>query len=50
MQKPPNLFFNNTRPLKAAGQPEKRRYRACWWDNSTPTMQFGPVLRVIVNG
>lgn len=40
----------DTRPVKVAGTPEWRDYRACWWDNATPTMNFGPVLRVIVNG
>lgn len=44
------LPWVDTRLVKVAGTPEWRDYRACWWDNSTPTMQFGPVLRVIVNG
>jgi hypothetical protein len=42
--------WTDTRPVKVPGTPEWRDYRACWWDNSTPSMQFGPVLRVIVNG
>ena len=40
----------DTRPVKVPGTPEWRDYRACWWDHSTPSMAFGPVLRVIVNG
>ncbi len=42
--------WTDTRPVKVPGTPEWRDYRACWWDHSTPSMQFGPVLRVIVNG
>ena len=42
--------YVDNRPLKTPGQPEWRDYRACWWDNDTPTMSFGPVLRVIVGG
>ena len=42
--------FVDTRPVKVPGQPEWRDYRICWWDHSTPSMVFGPVLRVIVNG
>ena len=42
--------WTDTRPVKVSGTPEWRDYRACWWNNSTPSMQFGPVLRVIVNG
>ncbi len=45
-----NSPYVDSRPVKVPGTPEWRDYRACWWDNSTPTMQFGPVLRVIVNG
>ena len=41
---------NDTRPVKVPSQPKCREYRACWWDHSTPSMAFGPVLRVIVNG
>ena len=40
--------FVDSRPLKVAGQPEWREYRACWWDQGTATLVFGPVLRVVV--
>jgi hypothetical protein len=40
----------HTRPVKAPGQAEWRDYRACWWDNDTASMAFGPVLRVLVSG
>ena len=42
--------YTDTRPVKTPGQAEWRDYRACWWDNDTASMQFGPVLRVLVNG
>ncbi len=42
--------YLDNRPLKTPGQPEWRDYRACWWDNDTATLAFGPVLRVIVGG
>jgi hypothetical protein len=42
--------YIDNRPVKTAGQAEWRDYRACWWDNDTATKQFGPVLRVLVNG
>lgn len=42
--------YVDTRPVKTAGQAEWRDYRACWWDNDTASMNFGPVLRVLVNG
>ncbi len=42
--------YNDTRPVKTAGQAEWRDYRACWWDNATASHAFGPVLRVLVNG
>jgi hypothetical protein len=42
--------MKTTRTVKTPGQAEWRDYRACWWDNDTPTMQFGSVLRVLVNG
>ncbi len=42
--------YNDTRPVKTAGQAEWRDYRACWWDNATASNAFGPVLRVLVNG
>jgi len=42
--------YVDSRPVKTPGQAEWRDYRACWWDNDTATKQFGPVLRVLVNG
>lgn len=48
------LAIDTSRPYKderpnLPDQPsEWREYRACWWDASTPTMAFGPVLRVNV--
>ena len=42
--------YNDTRPVKAAGQAEWRDYRACWWDSDVASMAFGPVLRVLVQG
>lgn len=42
--------YVDNRPVKTPGQAEWRDYRACWWDNDTATMAFGPVLRVLVNG
>jgi hypothetical protein len=42
--------YVDNRPVKTPGQAEWRDYRACWWDNDTASMQFGPVLRVLVNG
>ena len=42
--------YVDNRPLKTPGQPEWRDYRACWWDNDTPTLAFGQVLRVIIGG
>jgi hypothetical protein len=41
---------NASHIAKPPGTPELRDYRACWWNNATPSMQFGPVLPVIVNG
>ena len=45
-----NTTPTDRRPVKVPGPTERRDYRACWWNNSTPSMQFGPVLRVVVNG
>jgi hypothetical protein len=45
-----NMLNKDARPVKVPGTPEWRDYRACWCDNSTPNMQFCPVLSVIVNG
>lgn len=42
--------YIDNRPVKTPGHAEWRDYRACWWDEDTPSMQFGPVLRVLVNG
>jgi hypothetical protein len=42
--------YIDNRPVKTHGQAEWRDYRACWWDNDTASMAFGPVLRVLVNG
>ncbi|HUZ07759.1 MAG TPA: hypothetical protein VMV89_09765 [Candidatus Paceibacterota bacterium] len=42
--------YMDNRAVKTAGQAEWRDYRACWWDNDTPSMHFGPVLRVLVSG
>lgn len=42
--------YLDTRSVKNAGHAEWRDYRACWWDNDKPIVQFGPVLRVLVNG
>ena len=42
--------YNDTRPVKTAGQAEWRDYRACWYDNDTATLAYGPVVRVLVQG
>lgn len=41
--------YMNTRPLKVAGQPEKRRYRLCFWDGD-PTRVWSPVIEVVFGG
>ena len=41
--------YNDTRPLKVHGQPEKRRYRLCFWDGE-PTQLWSPVLEVVFGG
>jgi hypothetical protein len=41
--------YNDTRPLKVAGQPEKRRYRLCFWDGE-PTKVWTAVLEVVFGG
>jgi hypothetical protein len=38
------------RSEKTRSQAEWRDYRACWWDNDTASMAFGPVVRVLVSG
>jgi hypothetical protein len=45
-----SLPYVDNRPVKVPGQAEWRDYRSCWWDNNTASMDFGPVLRVLVNG
>jgi hypothetical protein len=42
--------YVDNRPVKTPGQAEWRDYRACWWDGGVPTMNFSPVIRVLVNG
>ncbi len=42
--------YNDTRPVKVAGQAEWRDYRACWYDNDTASLDYGPVIRVLVQG
>ena len=42
--------YVDNRPVKTAGQAEWRDYRACWWDGNQASLNFGPVLRVLVNG
>ena len=44
-----NISNNDTRPLKVAGQPEKRRYRLCFWDGE-PTRVWSPVIEVVFGG
>ena len=41
--------YNDSRPLKVAGQPEKRRYRLCFWDGD-PTQVWSPVIEVVFGG
>ena len=41
--------YNDTRPLKVAGQPEKRRYRLCFWDGE-PTRVWTPINEVAFGG
>lgn len=40
--------FKDERPNLPGQASEWREYRACWWDDATPTLAFGPVLRVNV--
>ena len=40
--------YVDNRPLKVPGLAEWRDYRACWWDNDSATLVFGPTLRVVV--
>ena len=41
--------YNDTRPLKVAGQPEKRRYRLCFWDGD-PSNVWTAALEVTYGG
>lgn len=41
--------YNDTRPLKVGGAPEKRRYRLCFWDGD-PTRVWTPVIEVVFGG
>ena len=41
--------YHDTRPLKVPGQPEKRRYRVCFWDGD-PTNVWSPVIEVVFGG
>ena len=41
--------YNDTRPLKVAGQPEKRRYRLCFWDGE-PSNVWTAVIEVTYGG
>lgn len=41
--------YNDTRPLKVANQPEKRRYRLCFWDGD-PTKVWTDVIEVTFGG
>lgn len=38
--------YNDTRPLKLAGQCEKRLLRLCFWDGE-PTCVWSPVIEVL---
>ena len=41
--------YNDTRPLKVPGQPEKRRYRLCFWDGE-PSRVWTAVIEVTHGG
>jgi hypothetical protein len=41
--------YNDSRPLKVAGHPEKRRYRLCFWDGD-PTRVWCDVIEVTFGG
>jgi hypothetical protein len=41
--------FHDVRPLAVPGQPEKRRYRFCFWDN-TPTNNWTATFEVTFGG
>ncbi len=44
-----SAVFHDSRPLKVAGAPEKRRYRFCFWDGE-PTNVWSPVVEVVYGG
>jgi hypothetical protein len=41
--------YNDSRPLKVASQPEKRRYRLCFWDGD-PTRVWCDMIEVAFGG
>ena len=41
--------YNDTRPLKVAGQPEVRRYRLCYWDDG-PSNAWTDIIEVTFGG
>ena len=41
--------YNDTRPLKVAGQPEVRRYRLCYWDDG-PSNAWTNIIEVTFGG
>ncbi|MBC7981385.1 MAG: hypothetical protein H7Y36_12550, partial [Armatimonadetes bacterium] len=41
--------YNDSRPLRTPGQPEKRRYRMCFWDG-TPTNNWTNIVEVTFGG
>jgi hypothetical protein len=41
--------YNDTRPLKVPGQPEKRRYRLCFWDGD-PSNVWSDIIEVTFGG
>lgn len=41
--------YHDTRALRVAGQPEKRRYRLCYWDGE-PTKNWSDTVEVTFGG
>lgn len=41
--------YHDVRPLAVPGQPEKRRYRFCYWDN-TPSNAWTATYEVTFSG
>ena len=41
--------YNDTRPLKVPGQPEKRRYRLCYWDDG-PSNAWSDIIELTFGG